>query len=307
MPSESVELEDGLRYERSGALDRALACYRQAAQDADPCVAAEAWSRISRVHRMHSAWDDALEAARRGAEMAREARLADCLADALIAEAAVHQCRGHFGAAVGLLEQIPAISENDRVRGAALQNLGAIAAQTGDLETAQQRFLESFRAFRRAQYRRGEVFALNNYAAAAMDRGQLELAEEVLARAADAAREIEDLELLALATKNQAEVLAGLGKLAQAEELASAALGYFDATGDGWRRVECFLLLGDLQRDQVCLDAARGCYEKGLALAETLGAQMEIAKLSQRLATLRESAEPRGGTTSQASTSQSAR
>src|SRR5919201_6732039 len=86
------ELESGERYERSGALDRALVCYDRAEAAADdPSVLAEALRRKAVVLRLRCEWEEAIQVARRSGDVAREAGLLDCLAEALTAEAAVHQ------------------------------------------------------------------------------------------------------------------------------------------------------------------------------------------------------------------------
>ena len=211
---------------------------------------------------------------------------------ALNAEAAVFQSQGDFAAARPLLERILGMTTDPRIRGVALQNLGAIAAEGGDFETAEHRFLESYRCFQAAEYRWGQAFALNNYGRAAMDRENFEIAERVLTRAVDMAREIEDLDLAALATMNLAETMLCAGELERADEAASTALGYFDMAGNRWRRVECLRLLGDINRRDGQPEVARRCYTQGLELARELGVHLEITRLEERLTSV-ENALPR--------------
>jgi tetratricopeptide (TPR) repeat protein len=264
-------------------LDRALAHYEAAAHGGDPLTVATALRRRASVLRTRCDWDGALAAARESAAVAVRHGLADAHAEALNAEAAVFQSQGDFAAARPLLEHILDMTADPRIRGVALQNLGAIAAEGGDLGTAEHRFLESYRCFQAADYVWGQAFALNNYGRAAMDRENFEIAERVLARAVDLAREIEDLDLAALATMNLAETMLCAGDLERADETASTALGYFDMAGNRWRRVECLRLLGDINRRDGQVETARRCYAQGLELARELGVHLEITRLEDRI------------------------
>lgn len=283
MPEPLGDIEEGLRLEKAGMLDRALAHYEAATEGSDPLTVATAWRRRASVMRTRCEWDGALAAARESAAVAERHGLHDAHAEALNAEAAVFQSQGDFVAAVPLLERALEMTTAPRIRGVALQNLGGIAAEQGDLETAEHRFLESYRCFRDADYSWGQAFALNNYGRAAMDRGNLEIAERVLTQAVELARSVEDLDLSALATMNLAETMLAADDFDRAEEAASAALGYFDMVGNRWRRVECLRLLGDINRRHGDLEIAERCYTQGLALARELGVQLEIIRLEERL------------------------
>jgi tetratricopeptide (TPR) repeat protein len=283
MPEPLGDIDEGLRLEKSGMLDRALAHYEAAASGDDPLTVATAWRRRASVLRTRCDWEGALAAARESAAVAIRHGLDDAHAEALNAEAAVFQSQGDFGAAVPLLERILGMTKDPRIRGVALQNLGSIAAEGGDYETAEHRFVESYRCFKAAEYSWGQAFALNNYGRAAMDRGSLEVADRVLTRAVELARGVEDLDLAALATMNLAETMLSANDLERADEAASIALGYFDMAGNRWRRVECLRLLGDINlRDEQHEVAAR-CYATGLELARELGVQLEITRLEERL------------------------
>ena len=283
MPEPLGDIEEGLRFEKSGMLDRALAHYEAASSGDDPLTVTTAWRRRASVLRTRCDWEGALAAARESAAVALRYGLADAHAEALNAEAAVFQSQGDFDAAVPILERILSMTKEPRIRGVALQNLGSIAAERGDYETAERRFLESYRCFRDAEYDWGQAFALNNYGRAAMDRGSLEIAERVLARAVELARSVEDLDLAALATMNLAETMLSANDLERADEAASTALGYFDMAGNRWRRVECLRLLGDINRRDAQHEVATRCYEQGLLLARELGVHLEIARLEERL------------------------
>jgi tetratricopeptide (TPR) repeat protein len=284
IPDERQALEAGIQYEKSGFPDRALEQLRLAVRVArDPRVASEAWRRQAGVHRTRCEWDLALAAAREAAQIARRIDNAELLGEAINQEALVYRTQGRFDEARRLLEQVLARTRDERVRGIALQNLGSIAAETGDLETAERRFHESADAFERAGYRLGIAYALNNSGAAALESGQVARAEATLEQAVLAAQEVGDLDLTALATMNFAEALAARGNVARAEELASVSLGYFTVEGNTWRRIECLRLVGDIALRRGQPDAAQRCFEQGLRLAEEIGATHEASVLRERI------------------------
>jgi tetratricopeptide (TPR) repeat protein len=288
MPGARELLDTGIRYEAGGVLDKALEAFvaAEAAATDDPGSRIEAIRRQADVLRTRCSWSEAIEAARRSAEAARQEGLPILEAEALNAEAAVHQSRGDFAEAAPLYNQMLGMTPDDRVRGIALQNLAAIAAQTGDQITAEQRFLESYQHFQAAGYHRGEAIALNNYGRCLLDQGEVDSAQPILEQAVAKATDLGDLDLLALARLNYAEVQSQQGDFGRAEELASAALGYFGVTQNRWRRVECLRLLGDiaLRRDQ--RTQARAFFQAGLRSAKELNARLEQQQLEQRLTKL---------------------
>ena len=140
MPTPRELIDEGVRYETGGMLDRALASYSEAAQSAHrPRDRAEALRRRADVLRTRCDWDAAVAAARESAAVARSARLDDLLAESMNAEAAVDQSRGHFQRARELYEQMLTITTNPRIRGMALGNLGSIAAMEGENATVEPR------------------------------------------------------------------------------------------------------------------------------------------------------------------------
>jgi tetratricopeptide (TPR) repeat protein len=278
-------LEEGLRHQKSGALDKALECYRAAAAAAEDAQSmSEALRRQAVVHRTRSDFVTALEVAEAAASAASAALLADQYAEAMNTVASVHLARGAFPEAIVLFETILGITRDDRIRGNALQNLGSIAAQQGDFETARRHFMASHACFQEAGYEWGEAFVLNNFGRAALDRGNFAIAASMLENAVGAARRVEDRDLLALATLNHAEAIAGLRDLSRAETLVRSALDYFLMSGNKWRRVECLRLLGDIAAKRDERDTARQFFAEGLALADEIGAAADVATLKARLA-----------------------
>lgn len=288
MPTPRELIEEGLRYETGGVLDRALDSYRQAvAMDGDdPRPRIEALRRQADVFRTQCAWDEAVTHARESAAQARNLGLDILLAEALNAEAAVYQSQGDLARACALYDEMLTISDDLRIRGIALQNLGSIAAMRGDFREAEDRFVESFQCFQAGGYTRGVVFALNNYGRAALDRRAADVAHPVLDRAEALARGLMDLDLLAIVRLNLAESYMRRGEFGRAQDLASAALGYFGNINNHWRRLECLRLMGDIAVIQQQADSARNFFQAALRLAEEIGASIEADTLQLRLDSL---------------------
>jgi tetratricopeptide (TPR) repeat protein len=287
VPDSIEQLEEGRRFEGHGVLDRALECYANAAEDAaDPAVIAEALTHQSRVHRCRSEFELALDTARRAQEIARVATLQSALVEATIAEGNVLMCRGDFGEALGIFRHVLDTSDEPRVRGIALQNIGSILWQQGQLGAAERALSESFGWFHRAGYGLGEAIALNNHGRITLERGNAELAKQLLTQALQAARANEDAELIALVTLNYAEALNSLGDHVHSEEEASTALGYFAASGNRWREVECLRLIGMINEQLGDCGHSTRCYERALRLAEEIGARQDVRMIRECLARL---------------------
>lgn len=277
-------LAEGLRYEKAGLLDKALEVYRGVrATTSDAAVEAESWTLEAFVHHARGDWDAAERATARALELAREAGRWELVGEALNARATVHYSRGELPEAQRLFLEILELSEDPRVRGLALQNLGSLHGLLGELERSERRLEEADRHFQEAGYDWGRAHVNNNRAALALERAEFVAAEGASRRAAHVAQVIEDLDLLAIARMNLAEALAGQGRLAEAESEASQALGQFEVSGNAWRRVACMRILGDLSARQGDPALAERMWRRGLALARQIGATVEAAQIATRL------------------------
>ena len=288
MPDTTLLIERGIRLERGGVLEGALRCYVDAAEKAEGAQQlSNALRHQADVHRLRCAWDEARTSAVHAERVARAADLGDCTAEAVNARAAIEQSSGNLDDATALYRDVLELTDDPRIRGCALQNLGALAAMTGDHDEAADFFEGSLRCFRDADYERGVAIALNNLGRASLDRGDHARAEEVLGPAVTQARQIEDLELASVALVNLGEALLARGDLERAEEEASAALGFFKVSGNLWRQVECLRLLGDLRGARGEVDVAERLYEQALGLADRIGASREAEQVQAHVDALR--------------------
>lgn len=286
-------LSEGVLFLRGGELEKALERFRRVIDGAsDPDLLATALRHAADVHRTRCEWERAVDAARRSARVAEGAGLPVLYAEALNAEALVRQSQGDFARAEDLHEKVLELTDDLRLRGIALQNLGTIAALNEDLETAETRFRRSYACFKEVGYTRGEAIALVNQGRAALEGGRVEAAVTVLEEAAGLAMRLNDLELVALAQLNWAEALKEMGDYEAAERAASIALGFFTKVKNAWRRVECFRVMGDVMAERGKREVARRSYRRGLEEAREIDAAVEVRKLEERLARISETLHP---------------
>jgi len=280
-------IADGVRAERAGALDRAVEAYVAAATSTtDPSVRSEALTHLADVYRTRCDWDHALQYAREAQAIAEEAKLATHAAEALNAETLILITRGDFEAAIPKCQAIAATATDLRLRGIALQNLGSIYAQSGEVAAAQRAFRDSLGCFERAEYIRGKGIALNNLGRLALDGGDVAEARQLLEDALRAARDVEDADLAALVSLNLASALCGAGEVDRAQDSAMAALGYFADCDNRWREIECLRLIGDINLRCEDIDKAARCYDLALKLAEQIGAEVEAQLTRARVEAL---------------------
>ena len=291
MPDPRMHIEDGVRFQKIGMLDRALRQFETTVDLAtDPATASEALCRQAHIYRSWCRWDDTLRLARRSADVAREARLEQLEAEALNAEAIVLLELGRFDEAVVMFERILGLDIDHRMRGIAYQNLGSIAAQRTDFERAEQYFQSSYKHFSLAGYQWGEAFALTNMAAAAVDSGKHKSAEIIGGQAIRAAKRGGHLELIGIACLNTAEALAAQQDFERAEELASEALGYCPMEENDLRRAQCYRVLGDVRLYAGEKGEARRLYVEAMRLADRVGSDREVARLRDCLELVGEAA-----------------
>jgi tetratricopeptide (TPR) repeat protein len=291
MSSPQARLEEGLRLQKSGQFDAALACYREVEATGNAALLSESLRRRAVIHHARAEWDEALETARRSAAVAEEAGLVDQLAGAVNAEAAVFLAVGRFDEARMLLARVLAMTSDRRSRGVAYQNLGYIAASEADFPTAKQHFMEAHQCYASAGLVWEEAYVLHNFGTAALEHASPRVAASLLEDAVGAARRSEDLDLLALARTSLAEALAALGQLEEAERMATEARGHFVATGNRWRLIESLQLLGKIALERGRRADAVAMLREALAIAREIGVENEANVLVRRLAELGEPTE----------------
>ena len=281
-------LADGIRYERGGVVQRARECFEAVTRSGDehPEAAAEAWWRLANLHRLHSSWEDALAAARKAVEIAHAHGFANTEADALNIEGAVWSLRGEFDKAHELYTRVLALASTQGTRAKALQNIGTVAAEQGDLDEGERLFSESREAYRAAGDARGEANSLLNIGSLQLDRGFPELANTTLEDAVAAARHTGDLEMHAVAMLKHGIALSELGRSSEAEERITTAYGQFTIADIPVQRVRCLMQLATLAAKRGEAGAARVCLVHARDVASSAGLPRELKTIDEQLGAL---------------------
>jgi tetratricopeptide (TPR) repeat protein len=249
----------------------------------DSSIVAQALTRQSAVYRRLSEWEFATESARRAFEVADGAHLLELRAEALVSEGNALMCGGRLDEARGVYHRLARVAIDDRQRGIAQQNLGNIHAQRREFVEATRALRQSRELFEQAGYARGEVIATNNLGRLAHDMGDLESADRLLGEALMGAREVEDAELAALALLNLAQVRVARRQFLEAEGMVMGALGHFVASENRWRQIECLTVLADIAEAEGKADEARARLERGREIARAIDARVELAEIESRL------------------------
>lgn len=286
----AAALQDGVRYLRSGALDRAWIAFAAARDAEDPAVRSEALRRLADVKRRRGEWDDALRLVAEAVQIARNHAFRRHAASALNVEATVHLQRGDFARAVETYETALGESPPPDLRGMICQNLGTAHAQRGELDRAASWYERSAAAFEEAGNLHEQLAVLVNRGNVRMDQRDFAAAEaifrEVLHRAGG--RGQGEVEVQALAQLNLAESLArqGLG-LEEAYDLLLQAIGYFTASGNRPLQVACHRVFARVTEAQGYPELARGALERGLELARDVRNPAEVAYFEGELGRVR--------------------
>lgn len=275
----------GVRAERLGLPDRAIASYRQALGDpsATDDNRAEALRHLADVHRVQSRWEEALEMAHQSHDIASANGLRLRACEALNAVGCVHHNRGDMERALEYFRRAEACADNDASRATSLKNQGAAAAALHNYPLAKEYFLQAGEAFRSTGDLRGEAMVLNNLGRLLLDIGDEAGARAQLRHAIRASRDAGDLYCLGNATLNYAEACMMQGDTELAITMASSAVGHFTASGNQYGKVEAYRILGDIHRSEGDIHSAESVYRKGLQVAIKLEIKAEEAMLRERL------------------------
>jgi tetratricopeptide (TPR) repeat protein len=246
-------------------------------------IVARSLVRQAGVYRRLSEWDVAADYARRARELADGAGLPELHAEALVAQGNALMCSGRLEEASIVYQRLVRVAMNDRQRGIAMQNIGSIHAQRRNWDWAAEAFESSRWLFRSAGYARGEAIALNNLGRLAHDQGDLVEAESLLVQALGAAREVADAELAALALINIAQVRVAGGRLSEAMPMAAEAFGHFSVSENRWRQIECLCVLADIAEGEGQADQARAHLGRAREIALAIGARVELERIEARL------------------------
>lgn len=288
--SPTSKLADGIRYLRGGSLERAHACFEQAALSRDPHIRSEGFRRLADVKRRRAEWPEALELSALAQRIAAEAGLRDQEAAALNIEGTIHLQRGEFDRAVEVYRRALELGPGGHQKGLICQNLGTAYAQHSRLAEATEWYARSSSAFRVAGSRREALLSLINQGNVQLDRGQLMEAESTFREGLAYMSEepSPDTELQGLIEMNLAETLGRRRiELDRALDLVLSATGHFAASQNLPYLVACHRVLALISEHRSEVETAVSALERGRTLAVEIGSGPEIALFEMELSRLR--------------------
>nr|BBJ47668.1 hypothetical protein SAVMC3_02970 [Streptomyces avermitilis] len=153
----------------------------------------------------------------------------------------------------------------------ALNNLGNVARERGDLDTAEQHHNQALTLYRQAGSRFGQASALDRLGMVAKESGDLDNAEQHHNQALNLYQQIGHRSGQVAALGNLGNVARDRGKPESAKQYYEQAMASFQQIGDRSGQATALDHLGKLARDRGDLDTAEQHHNQALALFQQIG------------------------------------
>ena len=282
------ELLDGRSYERQGKLDEAAACYERAIgrdpEGQSPLVI-EALRRLGSLCHRRNEPARARTLCHRSLEFATTIHNDVLAAEALNALAGFELESGDMDSArQKFLSALDLGRPSEELQGRILQNLGILANVEGDLRTARQHYLNSLQAFVHAGDERGCAIAYHNLGMISNDQEQWEEADRYFVASHTRATSLGDIHLQGLCLLNHAEVHLARQRFERARDSAEAALRIFDQLGARLDKSGAYKVLGAIYRETGHHAVAESRLRAAIDLAQETGSVLGEAEASREMA-----------------------
>ncbi len=152
------------------------------------------------------------------------------------------------------------------VENAALSNMATILTERGDLDQAQQVYLEALKGVEALGDLYNKAAILHNLGILHNNREEFDVALAYYEQAGQIEREVGDWEGLLSSEEARAGIFLSLGKLNEARAVLDAALAEDRGSSDTWTLGTCLCLLVEVQLLQGELETARSTAQRLLAL-----------------------------------------
>ena len=284
-------LSIAIAHDRGGASCDALRIYPLAAAEAertqDTGTLAGALRRMAVLQHLHGDFQRARGLAERARLVAVERSDELLTAEALCTLAGFDLEGGRLDTAcAGYAEAAELASRDAELRARVEQNLGIVANVKGQLDAAEDRYLEALNAFERAGDARGRALVYHNLGVLYCDRSRWAAAERCFRLAAHLAEVVGDLRLVGLCRLNRAEVHLGRAEFDPALSGAEAALRIFEEIRANLHVAEAYRMIGRILWESGSRALAKGRFELALETAAATGAQLTETAVIGDLAAL---------------------
>jgi putative nucleotidyltransferase with HDIG domain len=281
-------LLDGRSFERQGKLEEAAGCYERVV-NGDPSgqspLAIEALRRLGILCHRRNEPARARSHCRQSLEAATAIHNDFLAAEALNALAGFEFESGDIESArQRFLAALELGRSSEELQGRILQNLGILANVEGDLQTARHHYLNSLQAFVHAGDERGCAIAYHNLGMISTDQKQWEEADRYFVASHAGATSLGDVHLQGLCLLNHAEVHLARQRFERARDSAEAALRIFDQLGARLDKAGAYKVLGAIYRETGHHAVAESRLRAAMELALETGSVLGEAEASREMA-----------------------
>jgi len=284
-------LREAREREHAGCVSEAVECYKAAIAEAEqvhePAVLAEALRRLAviRYHRNET------EAARALCERSIEVATAtqhDVLAGEAVNTLGVLalQCGELAEARAAFLRALTVGGHSRELRARVEQNLGILATIHGDLEDALRHYTRSLEEYRATANAHGCALAFHNLGMASRYQGLWDAAERYYAQSLEIAQASGDLHLQGLCLVHRAEAHIARQQYEAGRRDAEAGLAIFDQIGARSAKVDAYRVLGMMYRETGRTALAESRLKSAIELAMQAGTILGEAEATRELALL---------------------
>jgi putative nucleotidyltransferase with HDIG domain len=273
-------------------LDDAVRAFVAAAASAsaapwDLAAKAEALRRHASIKRRRQDFDSAVALCQESCAVAAAVPDDELTAEAMNGLGAVHLERGDMVSAEAALQQALAFGRRrPALRARIEQNLGIVANIRGDYRTALAHYEQSLEAFRAANDTRMCAVAYLNLGKINADQEQWVAADRYFEASLSIAESLGDTQMRGNVLLNRVEVHLACQRYEDARRGAEEALQVFDQLGVRQGKSEAYKFLGMLYRDTGSSALAEARLQSAITMATECGAVLDEAEAARELAVL---------------------
>ena len=284
-------LLDAIDADVAGRLDEAIVGYERAIVESVPerdhRSRADALRRLAIARHRRSESDEARRLCRQSHVAAEVAGLGLLAAQALNTLAAFDLADGAFDTArETFMRALQSPAVDHALRGRIRQNLGIIANIQGELDDAEQHYVDALDAFACCGDERGAAMVFNSLGILSADRKRWDEADERFRQSIEITTRLGDVHLRGLALLSHTEVHLALRHFDQASRVATEALRIFSSLGIVRHQADAYRVIGAVYRVTERFSLAESRLQAALTMARSAGAILEEAEAARELALL---------------------